>query len=474
MKKILTESSGLIKWTVLIGDIVLFYIITAVYLFLIFPNNSWSLPDRQLFYVSALVGQMIAQYGYSSIIHRRIITTRKILRRVTELVITVFIVTYLMIRLLHFEGYDGGIILAMICGTYWLALLALRSVERSFLNRLRKKGRNTRSVIFVGTDPALDIIFSRLIGDPSTGYRFGGYYAPEDNKKYSSLNQLSYLGTYEMLDKKLESCPEEQAIADEIYCSLPRSCGDEITRVAQYCDDHFIRFFYVPLLAEGFDLNLRPEMLGDEMLVFSTYNMPLSLPANRFVKRTFDIFFSLIALAVTLPFYPIIALIIKISSPGPVFFKQRRTGINGREFTILKFRSMRVNAEADELQATKNDPRKFVFGDFMRKTDIDELPQFINVLKGDMSVVGPRPHMLVHTKLYSSLIRKYMVRHFVKPGITGWAQVTGFRGETKELDAMKKRVKQDIWYMEHWSFWLDIYIIFLTVKSVFVHDKHAY
>jgi putative colanic acid biosynthesis UDP-glucose lipid carrier transferase len=198
------------------------------------------------------------------------------------------------------------------------------------------------------------------------------------------------------------------------------------------------------------------------------------LSGNRFLKRTFDIVFSLISLILTLPFYPVIALIIKLSSRGPVFFRQRRTGINGKEFTILKFRSMCINSEADQLQATKNDPRKFVFGNFMRKTNIDELPQFINVIKGDMSVVGPRPHMLKHTQLYSSLIRKYMVRHFVKPGITGWAQVSGFRGETKNLELMKKRVKYDIWYMEHWSIELDFHIIFRTFKSVFIHDKHAY
>lgn len=473
MKKILVESSGLIKWTVLVGDIALFYIITAIYLFLIFPDISWSLVDRQLFYVSALVGLMIAQYVYPSIIHRRIVSPGKILHRVTELVVTVFVVTYLMIRLLHFDGLNGGIILVFISGTYWIFLLTLRYVERDVLGYLRKKGRNTRSVIFVGTDPALDIVFSRLIGDPSTGYRFGGYYAPEDNKKYLNRNSLSYLGTYEALNQKLDS-ESQSAVADEIYCSLPRSCYDEITHVAQYCDDHFIRFFYVPMLAEGFDLNLRPEMLGDEMLVFSTYNMPLSLSGNRFLKRTFDIVFSLISLILTLPFYPVIALIIKLSSRGPVFFRQRRTGINGKEFTILKFRSMCINSEADQLQATKNDPRKFVFGNFMRKTNIDELPQFINVIKGDMSVVGPRPHMLKHTQLYSSLIRKYMVRHFVKPGITGWAQVSGFRGETKNLELMKKRVKYDIWYMEHWSIELDFHIIFRTFKSVFIHDKHAY
>ncbi|MCO6024409.1 undecaprenyl-phosphate glucose phosphotransferase [Prevotella cerevisiae] len=473
MKKVLTESSELIKWTVLIGDIVLFYVIAAIYLFLVFPQLSWSFADRQLFYLSALVGLMFSQYGYSSIIHRRIVTPRKVFRRVTELVVTVFVVTYLMLRLFHFDDYDGGSILAVICVTYWFLLFGLRFAERAVLVNLRRNGRNTRSVIFIGTDPALDIIFGKLIGNPSTGYRFGGYYAPADTTTYSVFSKLTYLGSYEDLDKKLES-EKEEIHADEVYCSLPRSCCNEISRVAQYCDDHFIRFFYVPMLAEGFELNLRPEMLGDDMLVFSTYNMPLSLSANRLVKRVFDIVFALVSLVITLPFYPIIALIIKISSPGPVFFKQRRTGINGKEFTILKFRSMRVNADADKVQATKNDPRKFVFGDFMRKTDIDELPQFINVLKGEMSIVGPRPHMLIHTKLYSSLIRKYMVRHFVKPGITGWAQVTGFRGETKDLDLMKKRVRQDIWYLEHWSFWLDLYIIFLTIKSVFVHDKHAY
>ena len=141
---------------------------------------------------------------------------------------------------------------------------------------------------------------------------------------------------------------------------------------------------------------------------------------------------------------------------------------------MLKFRSMHVNKDADKLQATKDDPRKFPFGNFMRKSNIDELPQFLNVLKGDMSFVGPRPHMLLHTEQYSHLIDKYMVRHFVKPGLTGWAQVTGFRGETKELWQMEGRVKRDIWYMEHWSFWLDLRIIWMTVKNLFKHDEMAY
>lgn len=135
---------------------------------------------------------------------------------------------------------------------------------------------------------------------------------------------------------------------------------------------------------------------------------------------------------------------------------------------------MHVNKNADMEQATKNDPRKFPFGNFMRKTNIDELPQFFNVLKGDMSIVGPRPHMLHHTDIYSKLIGKYMVRHFSRPGITGLAQVTGYRGETKELWQMEERVKRDIWYIENWSFWLDVKIILMTIKSIFVHDSNAY
>jgi putative colanic acid biosynthesis UDP-glucose lipid carrier transferase len=195
---------------------------------------------------------------------------------------------------------------------------------------------------------------------------------------------------------------------------------------------------------------------------------------NLFIKRCFDFVSCLIAVIVLTPVWIIVAIAIKLDSKGPVFFKQGRRTKDGRVFQMLKFRSMHVNKDADRLQATKDDPRKYPFGNFMRKSNIDELPQFLNVLKGDMSFVGPRPHMLLHTELYSQLIDKYMVRHFVKPGITGWAQVTGFRGETKELWQMEGRVMRDIWYIEHWSIWLDLRIVWMTLKSVFIHDERAY
>ena len=209
-------------------------------------------------------------------------------------------------------------------------------------------------------------------------------------------------------------------------------------------------------------------------MLFTNRREPLTQMSNIILKRTFDIVVSLLTCLVLIPFLPIIALIIKLQSPGPLFFVQQRTGLNGRNFNCYKFRSMHVNKQADMLQATKNDPRKFPFGEFMRKTNIDEFPQFFNVLKGDMSIVGPRPHMLLHTEQYGTLINKYMVRHFCRPGITGWAQVTGCRGETKELWQMEERIKRDIWYLENWTFWLDIKIILKTALTIIRPDKQAY
>ena len=172
-----------------------------------------------------------------------------------------------------------------------------------------------------------------------------------------------------------------------------------------------------------------------------------------------------------LPLFAVVAIVIKRKSPGPIFFRQKRTGMDGQDFRCLKFRSMHVNDQADTLQATENDPRKYPFGDFMRRTNIDELPQFINVFLGDMSVVGPRPHMLKHTEQYGALIGRYMVRHLAKPGITGWAQVNGLRGETRELRDMERRVRHDIRYVEHWTFGLDLRIIVKTVANMLFGDK---
>ena len=192
--------------------------------------------------------------------------------------------------------------------------------------------------------------------------------------------------------------------------------------------------------------------------------------------RLFDILFSLIVIFFIMSWLlPLLALIIKATSKGPVFFSQLRSGKAGKEFNCLKFRSMTVNAASDTLQATKNDARITPIGKFIRKTSLDEFPQFFNVLLNHMSVVGPRPHMLKHTQEYQELVEKFMVRHFAKPGITGWAQVSGFRGETKKVQDMANRAAADIWYIENWNIFLDVKIIFLTVWRVFFRrDRNAF
>ena len=192
------------------------------------------------------------------------------------------------------------------------------------------------------------------------------------------------------------------------------------------------------------------------------------------LKRGFDIVFSLCFLCLVFPFVLMVVFIVtQCTMPGKLFFVQKRTGLNGRTFKCYKFRSMRKNEHSDVLQATKGDSRITRWGKIMRKTSLDETPQFINVLLGDMSVVGPRPHMLKHTEEYTALIDGYMLRHEVKPGVTGWSQIKGFRGEIKQLKDMENRVKSDLWYIRNWHFLLDLYIILKTVTICFGNDKNA-
>ena len=197
---------------------------------------------------------------------------------------------------------------------------------------------------------------------------------------------------------------------------------------------------------------------------------------SKFVKRSIDFTLSLCGIVILSVPMIIIALIIKLDSKGPVFFWQKRVGLNKKTFMMPKFRTMRTDAPANMPTHLLNDPEVWItcVGKVLRKTSLDELPQMFSILKGDMSIVGPRPHMLKHTEEYSELIDNYLVRHMVKPGITGWAQVTGFRGETKELYQMKGRVEADIWYMEHWSFLLDLFIIYKTFANVVKGEKEAY
>jgi putative colanic acid biosynthesis UDP-glucose lipid carrier transferase len=355
-----------------------------------------------------------------------------------------------------------------------LILPVVRFFERSLIKHLRYRGRNIRVFTLVGNDPELMNVYVKLALNPTLGYRVNGYYADEDYKVEEGKKlDFERLGTLKDFIAAVEQ-NEHIDLGEEVYVCLPKSESRLIRHISNYCDAHVIRFYYVPTSVEKTGIRLKREFL-DDIEIFTTHEIPLESSVNKFFKRAFDIVFSFFVVCFEMVFvFPIVALIIKRQSPGPIFFKQLRTGLNGQDFMCYKFRSMAVNSDSDTVQAVKNDPRKFPFGSFMRKYNIDELPQFLNVLKGDMSIVGPRPHMLYHTEVYSRLIQKYMVRHFVKPGITGWAQVSGFRGETHELWQMEERVKRDIWYIEHWTPWLDFRIIWMTLKSFVVHDEQAY
>lgn len=196
-------------------------------------------------------------------------------------------------------------------------------------------------------------------------------------------------------------------------------------------------------------------------------------PVRHAIKRAVDVVVAILLLPLAAFIAIPVAIGVKLSSPGPVFFTQRRTGYKGREFTCLKFRSMLVNNESDTTQASNNDPRKTNFGEYLRRTSLDELPQLLNVIKGDMSLIGPRPHMVAHTEQYSKIIDGYMQRHEMRPGITGWAQVNGFRGPTSELWMMERRVEYDLWYVEHWSLRLDLKIFYRTILIILFGDKNA-
>jgi len=472
------QSNSLIRNTIILMDFILLNVLLFLFCSLHEETKLWSSDRLYVLFMSENMAMLLSQWKFSTIAHLRKITAADILRRVTWLIGTQTVIVLLFMKVitgrLPFIGQLIRVAL-MIAPALYLMMILVRYMERAIIKKSRQMGRNTRAALFIGSDPALLRLFKSLVKDPTLGYNITGYYADRDMEDIPDDFVLTRLGDMDMLRRKMKDKWNnfEEKTADEFYCSLPRSQKDDIRRIARYCDNHVIRFYYVPIEMEDFGLNLKREQL-DDMEIFTPFQEPLLKLGNRILKRCFDIVFALGTLAVTAVIYPIVALIIKRQSPGPIFFKQQRTGLNGRTFWCYKFRSMHVNKDADTVQATKDDPRKFAFGEFMRKCNIDELPQFWNVLIGDMSVVGPRPHMLKHTEEYSALIDKYMVRHFVKPGITGWAQVTGFRGETKELWQMEERVKRDIWYTENWSFWLDIRIIWLTVKSIFKPDKNAY
>jgi putative colanic acid biosynthesis UDP-glucose lipid carrier transferase len=344
-------------------------------------------------------------------------------------------------------------------GLWKLIFLGIRRSERASLF-------DTRDVIIIGGGRIGYDLYNFFLYNPDQGYRALGFF---DDNPLNIIDEDLYLG-------KTRDCIS-YVIANnvnEIFCTLPVSESATVERLMIEADKNLIRFKSVP---EYYDYAQKPTYIQSfgHIPIISVRSEPLENMLNRVFKRLFDCVFSIFVIIFIFSWlFPILAILIKLESKGPVFFTQIRSGRDNTPFKCYKFRSMTVNHEADNLQATRYDNRITRLGKFLRRTSMDELPQFYNVLKGNMSVVGPRPHMVTHTKQYSQLIDRFMVRHFLKPGITGWAQIKGLRGETKTVDAMLQRVEADVWYLENWSFLLDLKIIILTMKNSIRGDQNAY
>jgi putative colanic acid biosynthesis UDP-glucose lipid carrier transferase len=261
----------------------------------------------------------------------------------------------------------------------------------------------------------------------------------------------------------------------DVYVAVTPNRMTEVSALVDEADRQCVRLKFIPDLGGSLASPYTIDYLGGEFPIITLRMEPLEEMKNRFKKRLFDLVFSTLVIVFVLSWlYPLMALLIKWESKGPVMFKQLRSGRNDMPFWCYKFRSMTVNSDSDNVQATKNDARITKIGAFLRRTSLDEMPQFFNVFMGNMSVVGPRPHMLKHTEEYKKIISKFMVRHFMKPGITGWAQVNGFRGETRLLEDMDNRVKYDIYYLENWTTALDVRIIFMTIINAIRGEENAY
>ncbi len=330
------------------------------------------------------------------------------------------------------------------------------------LQYYRRVGYNYRKVIIAGYGEISQDLRRYFTHNPDVGYKFLGYF---DNEAKSSI-----------IKGKINDIPDyiNKFDIDEIYCVLPQLNYADVEFLTKLAEDNFIKVHAIPDY-RGFPYkNIEIQLYG-LIPVLNVESQPLDDPINRLFKRSFDILFSLVFLVfIGVWLFPLIAIMLKLDSKGPILFKQKRTGFSNLPFTCYKFRSMQPNLDSDNKQATKTDIRITKVGAILRKSNLDEIPQFFNVLLGDMSVVGPRPHMLKHTEEFSQQVDKYMLRHNVKPGITGLAQIKGFRGETDSLYKLKNRIKFDRFYVDNWSLLMDLKIISATLFIMVRGDKNAY
>lgn len=375
-------------------------------------------------------------------------------------------ILFLLLVIAYFPFAKDSIFSGSATALYLVTIISVITVIKLLLFYYLKKyriitGSNFRKTVIIGYTTEAIRLKTLFETRNDYGYRFMGFFSDKKTNE-NIIGKIADLKSFVL----------EQNI-DEIYCSLNEISNDQLKNLVDFADENNKSIKFIPDTKEIFSKNLKIDYY-EIFPVLSLQKTLLHDPITKAFKRAFDIVFSLVVIIGLLSWLtPLLAILIKIESRGPVFFKQGRPGIDEKEFFCYKFRSMRIN-KTTEQEASKNDPRVTKIGRFLRKTSIDEMPQFLNVLLGEMSVVGPRPHLWSQNKVYGSKIKKYMVRHYVKPGITGLAQVRGYRGEIETDEDMVNRIKFDVFYIENWSLLLDIKIIVQTIINIFRGDDKAY
>jgi len=395
----------------------------------------------------------------------------KVYRFTNELRIITLLVRQFLIFLFGYFAYFGVFREGVVVNNQLLILISIALAVTFFkfssyflLKKYRSLGKNYRTTIVLGYNDSSKKVMKIFRSKANLGYKFLGFFA---NRVYKNS---SYLGSF----KDYFQYMDDHGV-DEVYCSLSEFSAEQIKEIKKFTAERSIVLKLIPNVNELYNKDQSIEFYDDTLVVLNVKKLPFEFAENFYIKRIFDVIFSLlVCVFILLWLMPILWILVKLESKGPLIFKQPREGLNGKHFVCYKFRSMKINALSDKVHATKNDVRVTKVGAFLRKTSIDELPQFINVLLGDMSVVGPRPHLESLSIEYQKEVEDYLKRHIVKPGITGLAQVSGYRGEIKKKSDIKNRIRLDIFYIENWSFFLDIKIIIKTLFNVFEGEEKAY
>lgn len=418
-----------------------------------------------LYWAISIVSWLLLSFFFRTYAEKRIMSFEAFTKRTAQ----VYLLWIIFIMFYLFFSRELSISRLFIVSTiisFGFGLLISRFIYLGIYKYFRNSDLIVKRVIILGYNDTSKKL-AKYFEEDGINTQLMGYIEDEKN-----INELSHYPVLSDISDTLKVAKELNI--QEIFSTISPEQNNDIYSLMHQSEKECIRFKIVPNFSLFITREVHIEYFGD-IPILSLRSEPLDDVSNRIKKRGLDVMVSSLAIIFILSWMvPIVGFLVFLESGWPIFFKQLRTGKNKKNFYCWKFRSMKTNADANLKQATQDDARITRIGKFIRKTSLDEFPQFFNVLRGEMSLVGPRPHMVKHTSDYSKVVDEYMIRQFIKPGITGWAQINGFRGEITNPDQIKMRVNKDLWYLENWTLWLDIQILFLTVYHVFRGDKNAY